>query len=113
MTNAIDWGQGVLIVQASICAFDLVAVFFSMYICYDLITPSVLTQSMNDIINYLLLIPIAGCGFLCWYLWWLNDASLAYSWLPELFLACAVSQVVVLPLGVFAGRMKSRTLLAA
>ena len=83
-------------------------------LCHRIITDEVLTKSMNEFMNVLLLIPVATCGGLAFYLWWLNDytaTELEYFWLANSFLYTAIAQVVALPLGFFAGRLKSKWML--
>lgn len=77
-----------------------------------MLTRSVITESMNDVINYLLVLPICGCAGLAWYLWdWQYYTHLPYWWAPKLFIALAVGQFVALPTGVLAGRLKSQIML--
>lgn len=81
-----------------------------MYLCIIILTHSVITESMNDIINFLLILPIAGCVGVGAYVYKLR--SLAYfSWFPIFFIGLAALQVVALPLGIIAGRLKSQPML--
>lgn len=44
----------------------------SMYICTNILTSTVITQSMNDSINYLLMLPIGACSGLGFYTLWMR-----------------------------------------
>ena len=67
---------------------------------------------MNDIINYILILPIGGCVGIASYLWWINDYDMiAYHWIAQLFAVLAGAQFFALPLGIVAGRLKKRVLL--
>jgi hypothetical protein len=84
----------------------------TIYLCFCILTKAVITESMNDVINYLLVLPIAGCTGMAYYMWdWQSYTDLPYTWSAKLFIAIAVSQAVALPFGVYAGRMKSQMLL--
>jgi hypothetical protein len=52
--------------------FNVLQIGLSMYICTTILTSSVITQSMNDSINYLLMFPIAGCSGLGFYTLWMR-----------------------------------------
>jgi hypothetical protein len=86
-------------------------IFFSLYLCFKILTAPVIEKSMLEIINYLLCIPIAGCCALSTYLWWMREHELPYSWLTEFFIALATAQMVLIPIGVVAGRYKHSALL--
>jgi len=86
-------------------------IFFSLYLCFKILTAPVIEKSMLEIINYLLCIPIAGCCALSTYLWWMREHELPYSWLTEFFIALAIAQMVLIPMGVVAGRYKHSALL--
>ena len=90
----------------------IVLIFLSIYMCFKILTPPVITQSMNDIMNYLLLLPMAACIGLSWYLLQFGSHLPSFEFLAYLFIALAVSQVVALPLGISAGRLKSITLIS-
>ena len=99
------------IAQGSLCVLIVLCLCWSIYLCVSLITSPVLTQSMNDIINYLLIIPICGSTGMAYYLWWIQNYSISYSWIAKFFAALSVAQVIALPLGVISGRLKSYGLL--
>lgn len=90
----------------------IILIFVSIYMCFKILTPPVITQSMNDIINYLLLLPMAACVGLSWYLLQFANQSTYFEILAYLFIALAVGQVIALPLGIAAGRLKSLTLIS-
>lgn len=111
IARAVDWGGTVITAQSTVGLVVIFIIGWSMYISYEILTSPVITQSMLDVINFLLILPIAGCIALTFYFWWLQDLALSVTWLPLLFLALALSQVVALPLGVVSGRKKSRMML--
>lgn len=114
--NAIDdavlWAGRVLIVITIVGFITLIVLGFSVYTSYRILTSPVITQSMMDVINYLLLLPIAGCLYEAYTFWWFRRIeNLDYTWLPVLWVALGAAQIVCLPLGIIAGRIKSRKLL--
>lgn len=114
IATSLVWGREITLGQAIISIIDLVLIGFSLFFCYRLLKRNVIAQSMNDVINYLLVLPIGGSCGIAYYLWWLQAYSperLQYSWLAGLFAALAVTQVCALPLGIAAGRLKSQFLL--
>ena len=89
----------------------MLLIFMSIYLAYMILTPPVISQSMSDISNYLLILPMAACVGLSFYLSQYNlpsFASIAY-----IFIAIAVAQVVALPLGIAAARLKSQLMITA
>lgn len=92
----------------------IIAKIYALYTAYNILTTRVFTQSMNDNINYLLLIPMASCAAIGAYYWWMTDldSSFAFSYYPSMFIALACAQLVALPFGIYAGRQKSVLLLA-
>lgn len=112
--NAVSAGRQATLTQAIVCAAELGLIAIALALCHRIITDQVLTQSMNEVINYLLILPIAASSSLAYYLWWLTDFDadeLEYSWLPRSFLAGAVGIFVALPLGIIAGKFKNKWLL--
>lgn len=77
---------------------NLIVILISIYMCYRIITAPVITQSMNDVINYLLLIPISGCIGVASYLGEYPTLPY-YAGLSRLNIALAIAQCVALPLG--------------
>jgi len=67
---------------------------------------------MNDVINYLLILSVAGCISAGVYLLEISKFQVAYVWLAYYFMGLAVSQVVALPIGVLAGRYKQKEILS-
>ena len=82
----------------------IILIFVSIYMCFKILTGPVITQSMNDIINYLLLLPMAASVGLSWYLFQ-YQSLLYFAGLAYIFTALAVSQIVALPLGITAGNL--------
>jgi hypothetical protein len=111
--DALTWGKRMMLTQGSIGIFNCCQIFFSMWLCYKILTSDVITQSMNDIINYLLIIPITGCIGVTIYLSYLNETDLHYKWILFLFITIAAGQCILIPLGVLAGRLKNMTMLSA
>lgn len=110
--EALLWGRQVTLAQGVVGVINIVLITSSLYLCYRILTSPVITQSMNDIINYLLLIPIGGCAGIGSYLNWMNDnEKIAYFWLSSYFIAVAVVQFVQIPIGIYAGREKNYALL--
>lgn len=110
--RAVLWGGKVIASQSTVGIVCLLIIGWSMYTSYQILTPPVITESMLDMINYLLLLPVAGCVALSIYFWWLlSIEGLDESYLPVLFLSLALAQIIALPLGITSGRMKSRPLL--
>lgn len=112
INRAVSWGGTIILSQSFIGVAELLIIAWSIYICNNLLTASVITQSMLDVINYLLILPIAGCVALTIYYWWIQDLDLEANWFPRLYLALAVAQIVALPLGIISGKIKSRILLS-
>eukprot|EP01041_Mallomonas_annulata_P008571 gene8571-17681_t len=115
-TNAqqhfIRWGRGLTFTIAAIGLLNIVEIFGSMYLCYHILTVSVLSQSMNEFINYLLILPVSGCFGLGYYLWHLRQYPLPSVWLPFLFYSLGAVLSMLVPFGIIAGRMKSQVMLA-
>eukprot|EP01038_Epipyxis_sp_PR26KG_P011503 gene11503-15409_t len=111
-TSAVKNGELLLIIQSVIGLMCLLLIALSIYISYRILTSPVLTQSMNDVINYFLTVPIAGCFSIATYMWWIQFQLKKFAWLPQLILGIGVAQVVALPLGIISGRLKSRFLLS-
>lgn len=67
---------------------------------------------MNDIINYLLVLPMCACAGMAWYMWdWQQFEGLPYFWAPRTFMSLAICQLIAFPFGVRAGRLKSQLML--
>jgi hypothetical protein len=108
---SVQWGYSLILTNTIIGVFAILLMATSIYISVQILTHPVITQSMLEIINYLLIIPIASCIGQTVGFWWIGDMEFKYTWLPKLYLSLAVSQIVALPLGIAAGRLKSRNLL--
>jgi hypothetical protein len=110
--RAISVSSEFTLVPAVVGIFILGATVLTIYLCFRILTRAVITESMNDIINYLLILPIAGCAGMGYYMWdWQFYEGLPYSWSAKMFIAIAACQAAALPLGIFAGRVKSQALL--
>ena len=73
----------------------------AQYLCYYIITGPILSESMNDIINYLLVFPMVACLVMAWYMWdWQFYTGLPYSWSPIAFISFGAALGFALPLGV-------------
>ena len=108
---AVQWGTSLILTNTVIGVFGIVLMAISIYISVGILTHPVITQSMLEIITYLLVIPIASCIGQTIGFWWIEDMEFKYTWLPKLYMALAVAQIVALPLGIVAGRQKSRAFL--
>jgi len=82
-----------------------------IYITIEILTHPVITQSMLDIINYLLLLPIGACIWQAIAFWSIQKLKVPLTWLPNLYVVLACAQLAALPLGIISGRYKSRPLL--
>jgi hypothetical protein len=89
---------------------NLGLILLSIYVCYRIVTAPVITQSMNDIINYLLFIPMGGCVGMAIYLGQYSFLPY-YSGLSKINIGLAVAQLTALPLGIAAGRLKSQIMI--
>lgn len=112
LDSAVDYGGRLIIGQSAIGFAELVFIVVSIIMSHKILTSPIITQSMNDVINWFLILPICGCLAEAIFLWWMTTLDFTYSWLVILLLSLAVAQVIALPLGIIAGRYKSRKLLA-
>ena len=110
-SNALLWGEQITLSEGIVGTLNLVMIFASLYLCYRILTSPVITQSMNDIISYLLLIPIGGCAGMGIYLSWMAGSDIDYDWLSTYFIVIAIVQFFQIPVGVYAGRQKRYYLL--
>jgi hypothetical protein len=110
-SKAVDWGSSLILTNTIIGAFGLCMMVISIYISVEILTHPVITQSMLDMINYLLVIPIASCIGQTVGFWWIRSLDIKYTWVPYLYMSLALAQIVALPLGIIAGKLKSRNLL--
>jgi len=111
VAKGMDWGQKLTIVEASVGVLNLCEIIFSLYLCFQIIKADTITTSMSEVINFLFVIPIAACVGLAIYLWWMGYANLTYSWLSEFFIALAAAQLVVVPVGIYAGAKKNMNMM--
>lgn len=110
VSTALTLSQSLTLAMGLIGIFDLAFMLISIYLCFKILTAPVITASMNDVINYLLLLPMCGCLGMAIYLGQLSLIPY-YSVLSYLNAALAVAQFIALPIGVYAGRNKSKPLL--
>jgi hypothetical protein len=82
-----------------------------MYLCFYILSAPVITKSMNETMNYLLILPIAGGAGVTWYTWWMRDLDWDLNWIPDAFLLLCLMQVVQVPLGIAGGRLKAPKIL--
>ena len=111
MTQALKLGQTIILVQGVVSVVNMCEIVASLFLCWRILTSPVITQSMNDIINYLQLVPIGGCAGMASYLSWMQQTEIAYFWLSDYFLAMTVVQCIEIPIGIYAGREKNNMIL--
>lgn len=112
VSAAETFAQSVTLSLGLLGIINLALILLSIYLCFKILTAPVITQSMNDIINYLLVLPMCGCIGLAVYLGQYSVLPY-YSGLSRLNTGLAVAQFVALPLGIAAGRMKSQVMITA
>lgn len=108
---AVDWGTSIILTNSVIGLGGIFIMAWCIYMSVQILTHPVITQSMLEIINYLLVIPIASCIGQTVGFWWIHEMTFKFTWLPKVYCAVAVAQIVALPVGIAAGRLKSRNLL--
>lgn len=110
--SAVSWGRQLAIVIAALSILALLVITLSIYVCTKILSANVITESMNDIVNYILFLPIGGCIGVAIYLAdWINYKNIPYTWLSNVFIALATAQGVTLPIGFIAGRLKKQFLM--
>ena len=109
--EALNWGEQITLAEGIVGTVNVTMIAASLFLCYRILTLPVITQSMNDIISYLLLIPIGGCAGMGVYLNWMNGSDIDYDWLSTYFIVISVVQFFQIPLGLYAGRQKKFYLL--
>ena len=110
VVTAQHFAQSVTLSLGLVGIINLALILLSIYMCYTILTAPVITQSMNDVINYLLLLPMCGCVGLAVYLGQYSVLPY-YTGLSQLNIALAIAQFVALPLGITAGRLKSQNMI--
>lgn len=110
ISAAETFAQSVTLSLGLVVIINLLLIFLSIYMCFKILTAPVITQSMNDVINYLLILPMCGCIGLAIYLGQYSVLPY-YSGLSRLNIGLATAQFVALPLGIAAGRMKSQIMI--
>ena len=112
ISTAVSWGRQLAIVIAALSVLALVVIALSIYVCTKILSANVITESMNDIVNYILFLPIGACIGVAIYLTsWTNYDKIPYTWLSDVYIALAVAQGVTLPIGFIAGRLKKQYLM--
>lgn len=112
VAQALNWGSLAMLVEGIVCVSNIGLILFSLFLSYRILTSTVITQSMNDIMNVLLLMPTLACGLVARNMWWMRKYNIPFYFLADLFLCFCGAQVAMLPLGVLAGRMKSQRIMA-
>jgi hypothetical protein len=105
--KALQWGRRIILAEGIVSLINLCEIGASLFLCYRILTSPVIGQSMNDVINYLQIIPIAGCAGISSYLSWMKSTDIAYFWLSDYFLSVAITQSIEIPIGIYAGREKN------
>jgi hypothetical protein len=108
---AVQWGSSIIFANSIIGLVGIIVMAGCIYMSVQILTSPVITQSMLEIINYLLIIPIASCIGQAVGFWWIEEMSFKFTWLPKVYCAVAAAQIVALPVGIASGRLKSRSLL--
>lgn len=57
------------LIEAASCIVSACSIILSIFLCQRLLTTPVITQSMNDMMNYLLLLPAMACAYMAYDLW--------------------------------------------
>ena len=110
--SAVSWGRQLAIVISALSILALVVITSSIYVCTKILSANVITESMNDIVNYILFLPIGACIGVAIYLAdWNSYKNIPYTWLSDVYVALAVAQGVTLPIGFIAGRLKKQYLM--
>lgn len=105
------YARTLILIQGIIGIANCVQIGVSMFLCYRILSAQVITKSMNEIMNYLLILPIAGGVAVTLYTWWMRDLRWDINWVPEAFLLVCIMQVVQVPLGIAGSRLKSPKIL--
>jgi len=110
-TDALDISRTLILIQGSVGITNCVQIGLSMYLCYHILSAQVITKSMNDTMNYLLMLPIFSMAGMTWYTWWMRDLAWDLYWVPEAFLLLCLLQIIQVPLGIAGGRLKAPKIL--
>lgn len=81
--NSLRTASSLILIQTIISVINLGILLVTIFIVFRMLTSPVIAESMNDVVNYLLVLPI-GAGFgMTWYLWnWQSLSGVPYSWSP-------------------------------
>ena len=78
-THALSFAESVILAQTIVSVCIVAIIFMAIFLCYRVLTAPVITESMNDIINYLLVLPISAAFGLTWYMWpWRYEDDYCY-----------------------------------
>ncbi len=96
--SAVSYSEKLILAQSLTGIVTIIALCYALYTAFTILTKRVFTQSMNDNINYLLLIPIALCASMGGYCWWMTylDSTFPFTYYPVLFVslgACVCTYV--------------------
>lgn len=97
--DAFSFTGRMLRLQGSVGILNVVQLFYAMAICSFILTKTVIMETMNDVINYLLLIPVAGCLLMGGFLYEHKEYGVQYGWVPDYFIALGCVQCIIIPLG--------------
>jgi hypothetical protein len=76
INKAVKWGSSLIVTNTVVGLAGLILMVVSIYISVKILTHPVITQSMLDVINYLLIIPVAACVAQTVFFWWIQDLDL-------------------------------------
>lgn len=86
--TATSTSKTAILVISIICTITACIIIIALYLCFHILTAPIIYESMNDIINYMLILPVVGCLVVAWYMWeWQYYTDLPYSWAPVTFIA--------------------------
>jgi hypothetical protein len=112
INKAISFGFTIMTVNSFLGAMVVLVIVYSLYICQHILTLRVISLTMLEYINYLLILPIAGCIGITINFWFILDLhEISGNFFPYIFLALTVAQVIALPIGIASEKFKSRKLL--
>jgi hypothetical protein len=82
-STSLRTASSLILIQTIISVINLGIILATIFIVFRMLTGPVIAESMNDIVNYLLVLPI-GAGFgMAYYLWnWQHLTGVPYSWSP-------------------------------
>lgn len=113
VSYAVEYGTNLASIQAFVSTGILGIIVLTIGICFRILSATVITESMNDVINYILLVPIGGCigvitGLRSWETY---DGQYSFEWFHKLYIAVAVAIFVSIPIGIIAGKLKNKNMM--